>query len=113
MGFGKACAVVNNPTNESRKLINRLVKEKNLTAVTGKGYYAFIKVSQWLKAAGLPSSEALGQTLAEQYGVAIVPGSFFSKFGDDWIRFSYATPAERTQGALERMMSGLAALAKK
>ena len=43
-------------------------------------------------------------------GVAIVPGAFFSPFGGQWIRFSYATPPERTLGAIERLLEGLNAL---
>jgi aspartate aminotransferase len=109
-GFGRAAAPIIGPTNASRTLLNEFVAQRGLTAITGKGYYAFINVAPWLRAAGLPSSEALGQRLAEQHGVAVVPGSFFSSFGDDWIRFSYATPPERTAGALERLMHGLAAL---
>jgi aspartate/methionine/tyrosine aminotransferase len=52
----------------------------------------------------------MGQYLAEEHGVAIVPGAFFSAYGGDWIRFSYATPIERTLGALERLMEGLESL---
>jgi aspartate/methionine/tyrosine aminotransferase len=52
----------------------------------------------------------LGQYLAEEHGVAIVPGAFFSPYGGDWVRFSYATPVERTIGAAERLVEGLEAL---
>ena len=33
----------------------------------------------------------MGQYLAEDHGLAVVPGAFFSSYGGDWIRFSYAT----------------------
>jgi aspartate/methionine/tyrosine aminotransferase len=67
-------------------------------------------VGEFIKAKGLADSEPLGQYLAEEHGVAIVPGAFFSPFGGDWVRFSYATPAERTQGAFDRLVQGLNAL---
>jgi aspartate/methionine/tyrosine aminotransferase len=112
IGFGNAAKTINEPTNASRKLVNEFVQRNDLTAITGKGYYAFIDVSPWIQAAGFESSEQIGTHLAEQHGVAVVPGAFFSKYGQDWIRFSYATPPERTQGALERMVAGLKALEK-
>jgi len=56
-------------------------------------------------------SRILCQALAEQHGVAVVPGAFFSPFGGPWIRFSYATPPERTIGAARRLLEGLDALA--
>ncbi|MFQ5805440.1 MAG: pyridoxal phosphate-dependent aminotransferase [Phycisphaerae bacterium] len=111
-GFRRAAATIIDPTNESRRLLNEYVEKRGLTAVTGKGYYAFINVAQWLRAAGMESSEPLGQYLAEQHGVAVVPGAFFSVYGNDWIRFSYATPPERTRGALDRLLEGLEALAR-
>jgi aspartate/methionine/tyrosine aminotransferase len=40
----------------------------------------------------------------------VVPGAFFSAYGGEWIRFSYATPVERTLGALERLVQGLKSL---
>ena len=52
----------------------------------------------------------MGEYLAREWGVAIVPGAYFSRFGNDWVRFSYATPAERTIGAFERLQQGLQAL---
>jgi aspartate/methionine/tyrosine aminotransferase len=42
--------------------------------------------------------------------VAIVPGAFFSPYGGEWLRFSYATPVVNTVGALERLVEGLQAL---
>jgi len=111
-GFRQAAATIIDPTNESRKLLNNYVADRKLTAITGKGYYAFIDVSPWLRAAGMDSSEPLGQYLAEEHGVAVVPGAFFSIFGNDWIRFSYATPPDRTRGALDRLLEGLEALAR-
>jgi aspartate/methionine/tyrosine aminotransferase len=78
-----------------------------MSVIGGKGYYAFIHVGDWLEASEWKDSEPLGQYLAEEHGVAIVPGAFFSPYGGEWIRFSYATPPERTLGAAERLLQGL------
>jgi len=110
MGFDKAAATINQPTNESRKLLKSLLEASGMHYILGKGYYAFMDVGKWLRAAGMEDSAELGTYLAEEWGVAIVPGAYFSRFGNDWVRFSYATPAERSQGAFERMQAGLAAL---
>jgi len=81
--------------------------EHNFPHILGKGYYAFINVGKWLKAKSWKDTEALGQYLAEQHGVAVVPGVYFSEYGGEWIRFSYATPVERTIGAAQRLVEGL------
>ena len=110
MGYGKAAATIIQPTNESRAVLRDLLEEHGFNYILGKGYYAFIDVGRWLRAAGLPDSAELGKYLAEQWGVAIVPGVYFSRYGADWVRFSYATPSERTRGAFERLVAGLDAL---
>ncbi len=110
MGYAKACQTITEPTNASRIVLNKLLAESGMRYIIGKGYYAFIEVGEFLRAKGWADSEPLGQYLAENFGVAIVPGAFFSPFGGDWIRFSYATPVERTQGAFERLVAGLNSL---
>jgi aspartate aminotransferase len=110
MGYKEASRSIVEPTNASRKVLRQFLEEKEMKYILGKGYYAFIHVGDWLKARGWPDSEPLGQYLAEDHGVAIVPGAFFSPFGGEWIRFSYATPSERTLGAAERLLEGLNAL---
>jgi aspartate aminotransferase len=110
MGFAEACRTIVEPTNASRRLLRSFIAEHGLTAILDQGYYAFIDVARWLRARGWDDSEPLGAYLAEEHGVAIVPGAFFSPFGGDWIRFSYATPPERTLGAAARLMEGLDAL---
>jgi aspartate aminotransferase len=110
MGYKEASRSIVEPTNASRKVLKQFLEEKEMKYILGKGYYAFIHVGEWLKARGWPDSEPLGQYLAEDHGVAIVPGAFFSPFGGEWIRFSYATPSERTLGAAERLLEGLNAM---
>lgn len=109
-GFEQAARTIIEPTNASRKLLKDFLVEHNFQHILGKGYYAFINVGQWLKAKGWKDSEPLGQYLAEQHGLAVVPGIYFSEYGSEWIRFSYATPSERTLGAAQRLVEGLAAL---
>jgi aspartate aminotransferase len=113
MGYSQACRPIVEPTNASRKVLKALLEEHGFTYILGKGYYAFIHIGEWLQASGWPDSEPLGQYLAEDHGVAIVPGAFFSAYGGEWVRFSYATPTERTRGAFERLVQGLNSLRSK
>jgi aspartate aminotransferase len=110
MGFSEAAKTIIEPTNASRVVLKKLLAESGMQHIIGKGYYAFMNVGEFVKAGGLADSEPLGQFLAENHGIAIVPGAFFSPFGNDWIRFSYATPAERTEGAFKRLVEGLNSL---
>jgi aspartate aminotransferase len=110
MGYGKASKTIVEPTNASRKALKSLLDEAGFQYILGKGYYSFINVGEYIKAKGWPDSEPLGLYLAENFGVAIVPGAFFSPFGGDWVRFSYATPVDRTEGAFQRLVAGLNSL---
>jgi len=110
IGFREAAKTIIEPTNASRVVLKKLLAESGMQHIIGKGYYAFMNVGEFIKAKGWADSEPLGQYLAENHGVAIVPGAFFSPFGGDWIRFSYATPAERTEGAFKRLVEGLNSL---
>jgi aspartate/methionine/tyrosine aminotransferase len=110
MGFSEACRSIVEPTNASRKVLKDFLTLHGFMHIMGKGYYAFIHVGKWLAGHGWADSEPLGQYLAEEHGLAIVPGAFFSPYGGEWLRFSYATPPDRTQGAAERLLEGLNAL---
>ncbi len=112
MGFEKVAATIIGPTNESRKVLQQKLVQSGWRHIIGKGYYAFIDVGPWLRQAGMTDSSAMGEYLARDWGVAIVPGAYFSRYGNDWIRFSYATPVERTVGAFERLRSALDAIGK-
>ncbi len=112
MGFAAAAKTIIEPTNASRVALKALLLRNEFEHIIGKGYYAFIKVGEFLQAKGWADSEPLGQYLAENHGVAVVPGAFFSPFGNDWVRFSYATPAEKTEGAFKRLLEGLESLKK-
>jgi aspartate aminotransferase len=110
MGFTEAAKTIIEPTNASRAALKSLLLRNEFEHIIGKGYYAFINVADYLKTKGWSDSAPLGQYLAENHGVAIVPGAFFSPFGNDWVRFSYATPAEKTEGAFARLLEGLNSL---
>jgi aspartate/methionine/tyrosine aminotransferase len=110
MGYKNASRGIVQPTNASRKALRAALDDQGLKYVLGQGYYSFIHVGPWLEKAGWKDSEPLGAYLAEEHGLAVVPGAFFSRFGGEWIRFSYATPVERTLGAAHRLQEGLNAL---
>jgi aspartate aminotransferase len=107
MGYAEASRSIVEPTNASRLVLQEALKENGFTHIIGKGYYAFIHVGSWMKEKGWADTETIGQYLAEEHGVAIVPGAFFSPFGGEWVRFSYATPPEKTLGAVQRLVEGL------
>lgn len=110
MGYTEASRTIVEPTNASRVLLRAFLDRHDFSYILGKGYYTFINVGKWLQRRDWQDSEPLGQFLAENYGVAIVPGVYFSQYGGDWIRFSYATPPERTAGAAQRLLDGLNSL---
>jgi aspartate/methionine/tyrosine aminotransferase len=109
-GYADAASTIVGPTNASRKELAGFLSRQGLRAILGQGYYAFIHVGEWIRRKGWADGEPLGRYLAEEHGLAVVPGAYFSVFGGEWIRFSYATPPERTIGAARRLMEGLDAL---
>ncbi|HSL17094.1 MAG TPA: aminotransferase class I/II-fold pyridoxal phosphate-dependent enzyme [Methylomirabilota bacterium] len=110
MGFDRAAAPIIGPTNASRGVMESFVAEHGIRAILGKGYYAFIDVGPWIDRAGLADGAEVGAILAERFGLAVVPGLYFSDFGARWIRFSYALPPEVTRAATARLWQGLSSL---
>ncbi len=110
MGYAEASRSIVEPTNASRRLLKSFLDEHQFTYILGKGYYTFINVARWLEKRDWQDTEPMGQYLAEEHGLAIVPGAYFSAYGGDWIRFSYATPPEKTIGAAERFVDALNAI---
>lgn len=110
MGFAEACAPIVKPAGESRVVLRNFLNDNGFRYVIGDGYYAFVNVSQWVERGGYGDSAALGEYLAQEHGVAVVPGVYFSAAGADWIRFSYALPPERTARAAARFLEGLNAI---
>lgn len=110
MGFDRAAATIIEPTNASRRVMESFVEAKGIRTIIGKGYYAFLDVGPWIDKAGLADGAELGAVLAERFGLAVVPGVYFSDFGARWIRFSYALPPETTRAATERLWEALSSL---
>ncbi len=68
-------------------------------------FYVFPNVKQ------LPlSCEALADYLLEEAGVALLAGTAFGKFGDGYLRISYANSLENIQEALERIQMAVSKL---
>jgi aspartate/methionine/tyrosine aminotransferase len=61
-------------------------------------FYVFPNIA----ATGMAST-ALADLLLEQAGVALLPGSGFGRFGEGYLRLSYANSIENIQRGLERM----------
>ncbi len=112
MGFAKAARSILEPTSASRQVLRRFIEENGYKAIVGQGYYAFIDVQPWLDAAGWTDTEPMSEYLGLNHGLAVVPGVYSSDDGAGWVRFSYATPPEVTEGALKRLKIGLKALEK-
>ncbi len=110
MGFARAAAPIIEPTNASRRVVRAFLEEHDINHILGDGYYAFLDMGPWLEKAGYADSAELGATLAERFGIAVVPGVYFSDFGASWIRFSYALPPDVTRGALDRLWLALSTL---
>lgn len=77
-----------------------------ITCLKPKGaFYVFPNVKQ------IPlSCEALADYLLEEAGVALVAGTAFGKFGDGYLRISYANSLENIQEALDRIQVALSKL---
>ena len=110
IGYTQAARTIVEPTAQSRAWLRDFLTRQGLRFILGQGYYAFIDVGPWLDARGWADTEPLGQYLAEEHGLAVVPGVFFSPAGARWIRFSYALPPERTQAAAQRLLQALETL---
>ncbi|MGB7338692.1 MAG: pyridoxal phosphate-dependent aminotransferase [Phototrophicaceae bacterium] len=106
-GFANAAAYISEPTAASRKVLKAALDAESMNYIMGDGYYAFIDVTHAIESGGFNDSEALGSRLAEDFGIAVVPGAFFSQAGANWVRFSYAQPPENTEKAVARFFDGL------
>ena len=109
-GFDEAARPIIAPTNASRAVLRRVLEREGIRHVIGDGYYAFVDVGPWMDTSGLEDSGAVGARLAEDHGLAVVPGVYFSQWGARWVRFSYALPPEETEAAADRLVEALAQL---
>ena len=67
-------------------------------ATPGGAFYAFPNVT----GTGTPSTE-LANRILQEAGVACLAGDSFGKYGEGYLRFSYATAYEKIELALERV----------
>ena len=68
-------------------------------------FYVFPNVAQ------LPlSCEKLADYLMDEVGVALLPGTAFGKYGDGYLRLSYANSLENIEDALHRIQTAIAKL---
>lgn len=109
-GFAQASATVARPAAESRRVLRAALEAENTRFVMGDGYYAFIDMSRYVEAGGYADTGELGTFLAEEFGIAVVPGIYFSEAGANWVRFSYALPPEKTQAAVAQLFKGVKSL---
>lgn len=112
MGFAEAAESIIRPTGESRKVLRRELEGSGIPFIMGDGYYAFIDCTRFIEAGGLKNSEELLTHLGGNFGVAVVPGMYFSDAGLNWVRFSYALEPSTTEKAIQRTFEGLNALLK-
>src|SRR5512140_106766 len=94
---------VNAMTREFRRrrelVVNGLNAIKGLSCVMPHGaFYAFPNITKL----GLTSEEIASRCL-EEAGVAALSGTSFGRFGQGYLRFSYANSYENIQTALERL----------
>lgn len=106
-GFATAAKTIIEPCSASRKVLGQALKDNGFKYVIGDGYYAFIELEDYIRAGNFTDSADLGAYLAEEHGVAIVPGVYFGPAAAMWARFSYALPPERTQATFDRLLEGL------
>jgi aspartate/methionine/tyrosine aminotransferase len=64
----------------------------------GGAFYAFPNVT----GTGIPSAE-LATRILQEAGVACLNGGSFGKYGDGYLRFSYATALDQIQEAIARI----------
>ncbi len=111
-GFAEAAASIIKPTAESRRVLRAALEAGGEKFIMGDGYYAFIDLTRYVEAGGYKDTEDLNSYLCEEYGIAVVPGVYFSPAGANWIRFSYALPPEKTSAAVAQFLKGLHSLIK-
>ena len=107
MGMEKATAGIVEPTKKSRKVLRQALEERGMRFILADGYYAFVELGDYIRAGNFEDSADLGQFMAEEFGIAFVPGIHFSDAGRDWARLSYALPPEKTEKAIQRLFQGL------
>lgn len=95
------------PTNKSRNLAIRMLRERGFRFISGQGYYVFVNVADWIDA-NIMDVKDLSLYLSESCGVAIVPGGDFRQ--PHWVRISVAVEPDYIERGLNRFFAGLDSL---
>ncbi|MFQ5758083.1 MAG: pyridoxal phosphate-dependent aminotransferase [Candidatus Bathyarchaeia archaeon] len=82
-----------------RLLHSRLNEITGFSCLLPKGaFYAFVNIEEFGE-----SSEKFSEHLLKKEKVVTVPGSAFGRYGEGYLRFSYATAYEKIEEALDRI----------
>ncbi len=118
-GFGQKAieAGLTGPQEEVDKMVAEFKARRDLIvaglkeiprlsiALPQGAFYVFPSIKGFNK-----SSKEIADYLLEKGGVACLSGTAFGKFGEGYIRFSYANSLKNIQKALEKIKTALAAL---
>ena len=89
-----------NEYDKRRKFIVNYLNKLNLTTKMPDGaFYAFSNISDVTK----KSSNEFADEILKKCKVAVIPGTEFGKYGEGYIRFSYANNINLIKKAMERM----------
>ena len=89
-----------NEYNKRRKYIVKRLNDMNLVTNMPHGaFYAFSNITNVTK----KKSSEFAQELLKKCKVAVVPGTEFGKYGEGYLRFSYATKLDLIKKALDRI----------
>jgi len=114
-----AAAALLGPQDDTARMVKEFHKRRDvivdgLNAIDGitcrkplGAFYVFPNI----KASG-KTSKQMETLLLEKYGVAALAGTSFGKYGEGYLRFSYANSVENIQKALERVKTAFADILK-
>ena len=114
IAMGKA---ITGPQDESKKMVDEFRKRRDvivdgLNAIDGitcrkplGAFYVFPNVKAFGK-----TSKQMEELLLEEYGVAALAGTSFGKYGEGYLRFSYANSVENIKKAVGRLAEAAAKL---
>ena len=90
--------MVNEYDKRRRFIIKRLNELKLMTKMPEGAFYAFANISNYRN-----NSLNFTKELIKKARVAVIPGTEFGKFGENYIRLSYAASLENIEKAMNRI----------
>ncbi|MBI5928936.1 MAG: aminotransferase class I/II-fold pyridoxal phosphate-dependent enzyme [Chloroflexi bacterium] len=109
-GFAKSAAHIISPVAASRRVLQQALVAIGIPFIIGGGFYAFLDMTKYIDAMGMEDSERFGRFLAEQYGILLVPGLYYSDAAANWMRLTYAMQPDQTKSAIEYLVKVLNSL---